>query len=425
MSDDDLTMIGERYGWGGSTLSSFGIRRADRRQHLYVLGKTGTGKSTLLERLILQDIAAGEGTALLDPHGDLALRLLDLIPPWRTDHLCYLDPADLAQPVGFNILAPCPPERRHLAVSGVVAAFKAIWRDSWGPRLEYILANAVAALMEIPGATLLHLPRLLADDGYRARLAARLSDPVVRRFWLEELPGWDRRFRAEAVAPVQNKVGQLLLSPMVRNILGQERSAIDPRFLMDNRRILIANLAKGRLGEDKASLIGALLVSSFELAASARADTPEERRPDFYLYADEFQNFATDSFAAILSEARKYRLSLGLFHQFEDQLSEPVRRAVFGNVGTIIVFRVGQRDAEHLAAELEHDLTPEDLTSLGRFELAVKLLEHGRHGVPFRARTALSDVPVYGRRDNLIRQSRMRFGRPREKVERTIARLMG
>jgi hypothetical protein len=423
MSDDDPTWIGRRLGWGGAE-SEIAIRRADRRQHLYALGKTGTGKSTLLERLILQDIAAGEGVALLDPHGDLALRLLDHIPPWRTDDLAYFDPADLAYPIGFNILAAHPPERRHLAVSGVISAFKAIWRDSWGPRLEYILANAVAALTEIPGATLLHLPRLLADDGYRARVAEQIEDPVVRRFWREEFAGYDKRLRAEAIAPVQNKVGQFLMSPVVRNIFGQQTSALDARFMMDRRRILIANLAKGRIGEDKASLIGALLVSSFELAASSRAAAAVEALPDFYLYADEFQNFATDSFASILSEARKYRLCLSLFHQFEDQLSEPLRLAVFGNVGTIVAFRVGYRDAEHLARELEEAFTPQELTDLGRFEAAVKLLDQGRQLAPFRIRTTRPEAPRHRRRANLVRQSQMRFGRPRETVERAIARVI-
>ena len=230
MNDDDLTWIGERIGYGGNTATPFGIRRADRRRHLYALGKTGTGKSTLLERLILQDIAAGEGVALLDPHGDLAEHLLDHIPRWRTDHVCYFNPADLAHPVGFNILANHPPDRRHLAVSGVVSAFKGIWRDSWGPRLEYILANAVAALAELPGATLLLIPRLLTDDAYRSRMAAKIGDPVVRRFWAEEFEAYDKRLRAEATAPVLNKVGQLFMSPMVRNIFGQSHSAFDPSF---------------------------------------------------------------------------------------------------------------------------------------------------------------------------------------------------
>ena len=265
----------------------------------------------------------------------------------------------------------------------------------------------------------------MADDAYRVRVAERLTDPMVRRFWAEEYAGYDRRFRAEAIAPIQNKVGQLLMSPLLRNILGQARGALDPGFLMDHRRILIANLAKGRLGEDKASLLGSLLVTSLFLAAAGRADVPETERADFYLYADEFQSFATDSFATMLSEARKYRLCLTLFHQFEDQLSEPVRAAIFGNVGTLLAFRVGQRDAEHLAAELEHELAPAELVALDRFEIAARLLEQGRQSVPFRARTRLPDARRHGRRANLIRQSRMRFGRPRAKVEREIDRITG
>jgi hypothetical protein len=424
MNEDDLTLIGRRIGWGDTT-RPVGIRRVDRRQHLYAIGKTGTGKSTLLESLILQDIGAGEGVALLDPHGDLAERLLDRIPPWRSDHVCYLDPADLEHPIGLNLLAGQPPERRHLVVSGVVAAFKGIWHDSWGPRLEYILANAVAALAELPEATLLLIPRLLTDDAYRARLVPAIGDPAVRRFWADEFAAYDKRLRAEATAPVLNKVGQLLMSPMVRNIFGQPHGRLDPRFLMDRRRILLANLARGRLGADKASFIGAMLLAAFELAASARADMPEIDRPDFYLYADEFQSFATDSFATILSEARKYRLCLSLFHQFEDQLPEPLRRAVFGNVGTLIAFRLGQHDAEHLAGELEHDLTPADLTGLDRYEIAVKLLERGRQAVPFRARTNPPEPGPSGRAAIVRRQSRRHFARPRERVERAIARMMG
>lgn len=425
MNDNDLTIIGRRFGYGGMLAAPFGIRRADRRGHLYGLGKTGTGKSTLLDRLIVQDIQRGEGVALFDPHGDQAARLLDFIPPERINRVCYFNPADLAHPIGFNILANHPPERRHLAVSGVVSAFKAIWHDSWGPRLEYILANAVAALVELPGATLLHLPRLLADDAYRDRIGRQLVDPIVRRYWLEEFASYDQRFRAEAIAPVQNKVGQFLMSPVVRHVFGQERSTIDPRVMMDRRWIFIANLSKGLLGDDKASLIGSLLIACFELAALSRADTPEAERADFYLYADEFQTYATDSFASILSEARKYRLCLSLFHQFEGQLPEPVRRAVFGNVGTILAFRLGQGDAEHIAAELEHVFKPQELTDLGRFEIVVKLLERNAAAVPFRAVTEPNDAPRFDRTATIVEQSRMRFSRPREAVERSLARLMG
>ena len=427
MSDDDITFVGEHIGYGGQSAVPFGIRRADRRHHLYAIGKTGTGKSTLLERLITQDIEAGEGVVFLDPHGDSALRLLDHIPPSRTDHVCYFDPADLAYPVGFNILSGHDdPERRHLAVAGAVSAFKGFWGESWGPRLEYILANALAALMELPGATLLSLPRLLTDDAFRVRAGERLHDPVVRRYWLEEFAtlALDKRMRAEATSPVLNKVGQLFMSPMMRNIFGQERSGFDARFIMDHRRILIANLSRGRIGAANSALIGSLLVSAFELAATSRADVPEAERVDCYLYADEFQHFATESFASILSEARKYRLALSLFHQYEDQLEEPILRAVFGNVGTLIVFQVGQRDAEHLSREFEHDLTPEDLTALDRFHIAVRMLERGRQSVPFRGRTSRPNAPLYGRSENIMQQSRMRFARPREKVERAIGRLM-
>ena len=353
--------------------------------------------------------------------------MLEHIPPSRTDHVCYFDPADLAYPVGFNILSGHDdPERRHLAVAGAVSAFKGFWGESWGPRLEYILANALAALMELPGATLLSLPRLLTDDAFRVRAGERLHDPVVRRYWLEEFAtlALDKRMRAEATSPVLNKVGQLFMSPMMRNIFGQERSGFDARFIMDHRRILIANLSRGRIGAANSALIGSLLVSAFELAATSRADVSEAERVDCYLYADEFQHFATESFASILSEARKYRLALSLFHQYEDQLAEPILRAVFGNVGTLIVFQVGQRDAEHLSREFEHDLTPEDLTALDRFHIAVRMLEHGRQSVPFRGRTSRSNAPLYGRSENIIHQSRMRFARPREKVERAIGRLM-
>ena len=343
----------------------------------------------------------------------------------RTDHVCYFDPADLAHPIGFNILSGHDdPERRHLAVAGAVSAFKGFWGESWGPRLEYILANALAALMELPGATLLQLPRLLTDDAFRERMGGRLTDPVVRRYWLEEFAALDKRMRAEATSPVLNKVGQLFMSPMMRNIFGQQNSGFDPRFTMDNRRILIANLSRGKIGAANSALIGSLLVSAFELAAAGRADIPEHERVDCYLYADEFQHFATASFGSILSEARKYRLSLALFHQYEDQLEEEIRRAVFGNVGTLIAFQVGQRDAEHLSREFEHDLTPEDLTALDRFHIAVRMLENGRQSVPFRARTSRPDAVRHGRRETIIMQSQKRFARPREKVERGIARLM-
>lgn len=340
---DHITNLGVRSGWDGE--QPFGLAPADRRRHLYTIGQTGVGKTSLLRHLILQDIEAGHGVAVIDPHGDLAGEILDYIPPRRTDDVVYFNPADLDHPVGFNLLAAVPAERRHLVASGVVSALKSIWRESWGPRLEYILYAAVAALLECQNVTLLGVQRMLVEETYRRWVVKQVKDPLVCSFWTEEFEDYDPRFRREAVAPIQNKVGQLLMAAPVRNILGQVRSRFDPRFMMDNRRILIANLSKGLLGEDKANLLGSLLVNAFQVAALSRADAPEENRLDFHLYIDEFHSFSTDTFATIVSEARKYRLCLTLSHQYISQLSKPVRDAVFGNVGTIVAFRVGETDA--------------------------------------------------------------------------------
>lgn len=303
MNDHGIVYIGDRHVWGGQ--QPFGLRRADRRQHLYAIGQTGAGKTSLLRNLLIQDIAAGEGVGLIDPHGDLAHDLLDHIPPWRTDHVVYFNPADHEHPFGLNLLQRVPPARRHLVASGVVGAFKSIWRDSWGPRLEFLLYACVAALLEAEDATVLGIPRLLGDGPYRERVLARVRDPVLRSFWTREYAGWDKRYRSEAAGPVLNKVNQLLMAPPVRNVFGQIRTRFDARFTMDNRRIFIANLAKGLLGEDKASLLGAILLMQFHLAAMGRADVPERDRPDFFLCVDEFTSFSTDSFAFMLSESRK------------------------------------------------------------------------------------------------------------------------
>jgi type IV secretory pathway TraG/TraD family ATPase VirD4 len=305
---DHIVQAGTRNIWGGT--EPFGLRRADRRHHVYMIGKTGAGKTTLLRNLILQDIEAGEGIGIIDPHGDLAEELLDHIPPWRTDHVVYFNPADLDFPIGLNLLHAVPRERRHLVRSGLVGAFKSIWRQSWGPRLEYVLSAAVAALLDVETATILGIPRLFVDDDYREWVVKQSKDPIVRAFWQTEFAGYEKRFRNEVVAPVQNKVGQLLMTPPLRNIVGQVRSGFDARFIMDNRRIFIANLSKGRLGTDTANLIGALLVNEFQFAALARADVSEKERRDFFLFIDEFQNFSTDTFASVLSEARKYRLPI-------------------------------------------------------------------------------------------------------------------
>src|SRR6266496_2456592 len=270
---DDTRYILNRHVWGG--LVPFGLCRADRRQHLYVVGKSGTGKSTLLKNLIVQDIQAGEGVALIDPHGDLAEEILDYIPANRIEHVVYFNPADREYPIGLNLLHGVPSDARHLVASGIVGSFKGIWRDSWGPRLEYILYNAVSALLDFRNATLLGVNRMLTDEEFRAKVIRQISDPFIRAFWAEEYESYDERFKREAIAPIQNKVGQFLLNPVVRNILGQVKSKVSIPFMMDNERLFIANLSKGSLGHEKANLLGSLIVTQFQLAAMARANRPE------------------------------------------------------------------------------------------------------------------------------------------------------
>jgi energy-coupling factor transporter ATP-binding protein EcfA2 len=411
---NDIILIGERDQWGRT--APFGLSAVDARQHLYVVGKTGSGKTTLLRNLILQHLEAGHGIGLIDLHGDFTESLLDYFPRHRTDHLVYFNPGDLNFPIGFNPLADVPPDERHLVASGMVAAFRSLWRDSWGPRLEYILYNAVAALLDCPNATLLGVNRLLTDDQYREWVVRQIQDPFVRAFWEEEYAGYDLRFRREAIAPIQNKLGQFLQSPVVRNVLGQVKSKVDIPFIMDESRVFIANLSKGQLGEDKSNLIGSLLVTQFQVAAMARNRIPEEERRDFYLFIDEFQNLTTDSFASILSEARKYRLCLTISHQYLDQLSLPIRQAVFGNVGTLAAFRVGYGDAQLLQGEFGQEFSTQQLVDLDRFELVVKLLEDGTNKTPFKAKSLAPLGRHSGRRDKLIALSRSRYATPRDCV---------
>jgi hypothetical protein len=418
--EPDQITIGEREGWGEPR--PFGILIADQRQHIYIIGKTGSGKTTLLRNMIVQHIALGHGVGLIDPHGDLAEEILNHVPPKRADHLVYFNPSDLEFPIGLNVLANVESDSRHLVASGVVGAFKGIWRDSWGPRLEYILYNAVSALLDCRNATLLGVNRMLTDDVYRAKVIRQIKDPFIKAFWAEEYEHYDERFKREAIAPIQNKVGQFLLNPVVRNILGQVRKKVDIPFMMDNERLFIANLSKGQLGHDKANLLGSLLVTQFQLAAMLRASLPENERRDFYLFIDEFQNFSTDVFASILAEARKYRLDLTLSHQYIDQLSLPVKQAVFGNVGTLIAFRVGFTDAEVMAKEFGNTFQPAMLADLNRYEAAVKLLSDGENREPFRAKMLPPLKNHVGRKAKLIALSRERFAMPRAKIKDKLNR---
>ena len=406
--EDWHIVLGVREGWGQETPFVFSPR--DRRHHLYAIGKSGTGKTTLLRNMILQDIAAGHGVGVIDPHGDLATELLDFIPRHRIEDVVYFNPADMEFPIGFNLLGQTVPDSRHLVASGIVGVFKSRWSNSWGPRMEYILYATVAALLDCENVSMLGIQRIFTDGKYRAWVVKQINDPMVRAFWVEEFEGLNSALRQEMVAPIQNKVGQLLMSPHLRNVLGQIRSRIDARFMMDQGRIFIADVSKGKLGADKANLLGALLVTQFELAAMSRSNIPESERRDFYLYVDEFQSFATDSFVSILSEARKYRLCLTLSHQYTDQLRPEIRDAVFGNVGSLAAFRVGQRDAEILEREFGEAYPARRFVDLHNHEICIKILKDGEHGDPFVART----LPPWGARHNhratIIRRSREKYG---------------
>jgi len=392
----------------------------ERRRHLYVVGQTGTGKSTLLLNLIAQDLAAGEGLALLDPHGDLAEAVLMHIPKNRTNRFVYVNPADAERPIGFNPLSAVPEDLKPIVADGVVSAFRHVWPESWGPRLDYILTNAIRALLDVPGGTLLMLPRLLIDEPFRVRLVENhVRDPLVRAFWLNEYAGYGDHFRAEAISPIQNKIGKALIEPRLRNMLAQPSSTITLRRLMDEGAIVVCNLSKGRLGEGVAHLLGALLTTAIAQAALSRADIPVSDRRVFHLYADEFQSFATESFGLILSEARKYGLTLTIAHQYLEQLPERLRAAVFGNVGSVLACRTGAADAPILAEQI--GLGGDDaLLDLPNYAAWARLLKRGVPSSPLRL--DLSPAPTTQRSSprRLINASRRRFGRPRKEVEKRI-----
>lgn len=365
----------------------FGIRQADRRAHMYVIGKTGTGKSTLLQTLMQHDLASGQGFVLLDPHGDLVERVRAQVPRERIPDVTYVNVPDLRERFGFNPLVDVGDEKRALAASGLLDVFKKLWPDSWGPRLEYILRNALLALLEQPQATLADVLRLLVDDTFRRAAASRVANPQVRAFWLREYASYPERLRAEAIAPIQNKVGAFFANPLLARILTAPRSTVDLRRLMDDGKVLLVNLAKGKLGEDTASLLGALLVTSLGWAAFGRAEVPEAERRDFFVYLDEFQNFTTLSLAGMLSELRKYRVGLVLAHQYLAQLEDPIRDAILGNVGTTIAFRVGATDAEVLAQEFYPDVAAIDLVNLPNHEIYLRVMVDGVPSAPFSAET--------------------------------------
>jgi len=404
----------------------FGIKRKDRRQHMYILGKSGTGKSVLLSNLIVQNIQNGEGVCVVDPHGELVEEILGLIPENRIKDVIYFNPADTDFHIGFNVLQIDDPKYKHLVASGLMGIFTKIWANAWSSRMEYILSNAILALLDTPGTTLLGIPRLLVDKDYRQMIINNLKDPVVKSFWVHEYEQWRDQFRNEAIAPIQNKVGQFLSTSIIRNVLGQQKSTINIFDIMNEGKIFLVNVSKGRIGEDNSALLGGMIITKIQLAAMERVRIPEDERKDFYLYVDEFQNFATDSFANILSEARKYRLNLIVAHQYIAQLENKdgskVRDAVFGNVGTMIIFRVGADDADFLEKEMEPEFTAQDLVSLPNYHIYLKLMIDGITSRPFSAST-LPPIKIdrsLGVKEKIIESSRHLFTRPREEVERDI-----
>ena len=419
---DPITYFGQTDSRGRRT--PFGIKQKDRSRHMYVIGKTGMGKSTLLENMAVQDIKNGQGVCFIDPHGKTADLLLDYVPESRVKDVLYFAPFDMDYPVSFNIMEDVGADKRHLVVNGLMATFEKIWVDAWSARMAYILQNTLLALLEYPGSTLLGVNRMLVDKEYRKLIVNNVTDPSVKSFWVDEFAKYTDRYTQEATPTIQNKVGQFTANPLIRNIVGQSKSTFDLRKLMDERKIIIVNLSKGKVGEGNANLLGSMFITKIYLAAMSRADVTEtelQKLPNFYLYVDEFQSFANKSFADILSEARKYKLNLTLAHQYIEQMEEEVSAAVFGNVGTLAVFRVGAFDAEFLEKEFAPALTAEDLVNLGIYQIYIKLMIDGVTSAPFSAVTIPPIAkPEVSMREQVIQFSRVTFARPRKTVESEI-----
>ncbi|MFA6523582.1 MAG: type IV secretion system DNA-binding domain-containing protein [Candidatus Peribacteraceae bacterium] len=425
--EPDLTVLGEAVFRGER--KKFGIRIDDRRRHLYTIGKTGMGKSTLLENMIHADIQAGKGLAVIDPHGDLVEAVLKFVPKSRMNDVILFDPADKEFPVSFNMLH-CPnPDQRSLVASGMMSVFKKLWPDVWSGRMEYILRNALLALIEVQSNSMLGILRIFTDANFRRKVMEHVQDHLVKSFWEDEFETWSEKYRTEAIAAVQNKIGQLLSVPLIRNIVGQVGSKVDVRHAMDSGKIILMNLSKGKLGEDNSAFLGSMMVTKFQLDAMSRADIPEKDRRDFFLYVDEFQNFATESFATILSEARKYRLNLTMANQYVNQLligdkSTALKDAVFGNVGSLVCFQIGSDDAEPLSEQFEEMVLPKDILSLPKYHAYTRLMIRGIPSKPFSVHTLPPpSVEVDEKRIETIRRlSRERYAERASVVEEKIAK---
>ena len=424
--DSQLTPIGKTNFRG--TDMSFGIAPDDRRRHMYIIWKTGMWKSVLLENMIIDDIRKWRWVAVVDPHGDLAESVIGMIPKKRTNQVIIFDPSDTDWPIAFNMLEDVNPEHRAFIASGLVGIFKRIFWDSWGPRLEHTLRNTILALIEYPNTTLISIPLMLTSEVYRAKVVRKITDPVVKKFWTHEYWKLDPRQKAETAGPILNKVGQFLSSKLLRNILGQPKNSFSMRWAMDKKKIIIMNLSKWKIWEDASSLLGAMIITKFQLDAMSRADIPEEKREDFYLYVDEFQNFATDSFATILSEARKYKLNLVMANQYIDQMTETVRWAVFWNVWSLVSFQVWYHDANILKDVFGNDISDEDLMNLSKYTIYLKQLIDGMPSKIFSAGTFppnhRTSEEIEERYANILKSSRERYSKKKELVEGKINKSM-
>jgi hypothetical protein len=389
--------------------ATFGIKKDDRRKHVYIVGKTGTGKSTMIANMAINDMKNGEGMAVVDPHGDLCDILLDYVPSHRINDVAYLDPADIEFPFHLNPLEVKNPAYRELVSSGIVSIFHKLYHLSWGPRLEYILRNTILTLTSVPNSTLLQVPELLTNESYRLRVVEKLSDQVLRNFWTNEFAKMSPQMRSEAVSPILNKVGQFLSSQTIRNIVGSPTSTVDLEEMMNQGKIVLVNLSQGKLGEDSSALLGAMIITKMQLAAMNRVYLSEADRRDFYLYVDEFQNFATTSFIKILSEARKYRLDLTLANQYIGQIDEDVQKAIFGNAGSIVSFGVGASDGRILMREFGEKYQESELVGLGNYETVLKLSIDNQTSSPFSAKTLPLPRSRNQNREKVIRSSRERY----------------
>ncbi|MDC0358631.1 type IV secretory system conjugative DNA transfer family protein [Oligoflexia bacterium] len=401
---------------------AFGIRRSDRRRHLYTVGKSGSGKSKLLELLIQNDIESGFGVGVLDPHGDLVDNILRFIPEHRVKDVIVFDPSDLAFPPSFNPLEQVSEELKMRVTIGFIEIFKKLFGTNWSPRLEHVLRYTTLALLDTPGTTVLSILKMLTDKKYRQMIVANIQDNVVKNFWVSEFAGWSEKFDSEAITPLINKVGQFVATNMIRNIVGQPINRFDFREIMDNQKILLMKVSKGILGEENASLLGAIAVTKIYQSAMSRADILEEDRIDFYFYVDEFHNFATESFDEILSEARKYRLNLTLANQFLGQLSSSIRETVFGNVGSLLSFRVGAEDAKLIAHEFKPRFNDRDILNLGIRDFCVKMTIDGEIREAFSGRTLDMIIPEDNFKDECIALSRENYAQPLVEVEEVLQR---